>query len=147
MNISSTKGHGRCPVLKFCTWAIFDVCLHTFPIFILKFVLHEKCSFACLFSCAKILEIFIEYLWKYALKSRHRSISKVTSFLEFYPPCWDGLSLCVFVSFKIVQFIFLLQTKFLSLKVLLYACTCMGRARFRGKIYCAICLVGLSLFS
>ena len=83
MNISLTKGHGRCPVLKFCTWTIFNVCLHIFSNWILKCLPNGKCEFACLFSCTKIWEIVIKYLWKYALKSGHKSISKVTSFWNF----------------------------------------------------------------
>ena len=98
MNISSTKGHGRCPVLKICTWTIFYVCLHIFPIWILKCFLNEKCAFSCLFSCAKILESVIDYFWNYALKSGHRSISKVTSFWNFI--------LYVEMAFRIVFFVF-----------------------------------------
>ena len=80
MTISSTEGHERALFSKFCTWPIFDVCFHTFPIQILKCCLHEKCSYACLYSCIKIWASFIKHHWKYALKSEHCSNSEVDSF-------------------------------------------------------------------
>jgi hypothetical protein len=80
MIVSSTKGHGQCPVVRNGACTVFVVCFLTFPIRILKYFLNEKCAFACLLSCTKISLTFVELSERYALTNRRRSILKVISF-------------------------------------------------------------------
>ena len=85
MTISLTEGHRRALFSKLCTWPVFNVCFHTFPIWILKCFRHEKCSFACLYSCVKIWASCMEYLWKYAFKRRR--CAKFKSW-QFFSKCF-----------------------------------------------------------